>query len=151
LRKLSPYRVVISRVINAPLPFVYSWWTDFREDDPKITGQKRRISIFEHTSNRIIMSISHQSHGKTVSAARIVSLMPPDAWQLDWIGDEYDETGDYKLTRIGSGRTKLTTIFKVKPKTANCPDKMSLRKNINAVWDKYIAALELAASRSAQG
>jgi hypothetical protein len=150
LKKLSPYRVVISRVINAPLSFVYSWWTDFREDDPKITGQERTISIFEHNGSRIIMSVSHQSDDKTVSAARIVSLMPPDAWHLDWIGDEFDETGDYKLTPISSGRTKLAAIFKVKPKTTNCPDKANLRKNINEVWVKYIEALESDASNRAR-
>jgi hypothetical protein len=37
------YRV--SRVINAPLKFVYDWCTDFRENDNKIPGSRTRIIL----------------------------------------------------------------------------------------------------------
>ena len=90
------------------------WWTDFREDDVKITGQKRRVTILERTSNRIIMSVRYRSRGKIQNAARIVTLKPPDAWHLDWIGDDQDETGDYKLTRLDNRRTRLSVLFRVK-------------------------------------
>ena len=148
LRKLSPYSIVISRVINAPLPFVYSWWTDFREDDWKISHQRRKIKIYERTRNRLIMSLKYQSHGETATAARIVTLKPPYAWHLDWIGDEHDETGDYKLTRLAHNRTKLTVMFKVKPKTAPWANKMKVQRGIESVWDKYVAALEEAAQNA---
>ena len=147
MRKLSPFSIKISRMINAPLPFVYSWWTDFREDDWKITGQRRKITIHERTRNRFIMSVKYQGQGKTATAARIVTLKPPDAWHLDWIGDEHDETGDYKLTRVGRNRTKLTVIFKVKPKATSWANKVKRQRIIENVWNKYIAAMESAALR----
>jgi hypothetical protein len=95
-------QVSVSRKINAPLSFVYAWWTDFSEGDPKITGQKRRLIILERRANRIIMSVRYTSHGRILTAARIVTLKPPNAWHLDWIGDEDEETGDYQLRRLGA-------------------------------------------------
>lgn len=129
-------------MINAPLPFVYAWWTDFREDDPQITGQSRTISIFERTANLVIMSVKYVSHGEAKTAARIVSLKPPDAWHLDWIGDEGNEIGDYKLTRLDSNRTRLRAIFRVSSKTPGAYARSTFLKGVNAGWDKYVPALE---------
>ena len=135
-------QVSVSRVINAPLPFVYAWWTDFSERDPKITGQKRRLIILERNAKRIIMSVRYTSHGLVMTAARIVTLNPPNAWHLDWIGDEYDETGDYRLRRLGVRRTRLDAAFKVDYKNRRAPSKLAFLKNIDELWDKYAAALE---------
>ena len=77
-----------------------------------------------------------------MTAARIVTLKPPNAWHLDWIGDEHDETADYKLTSLKSHKTRLTITFKVKNKDPNFPARLAFLKNINEVWDKYVAALE---------
>jgi hypothetical protein len=76
-----------------------------------------------------------------MTAARIVSLKPPDSWHLDWIGDEYLETGDYELTRLGDRRTRLKAVFRIEddPKTLKQSD---FQKNGNAAWDKYVPALE---------
>ena len=142
MTKVRSFSVKISRIIYAPLSYVYSWWTDFREDDMKITSQKRRISILERTNNRIIMSVRYRSRDRTKNAARIVTLKPPNAWHLDWIGNELYETGDYRLTRLDNRRTKLSVVFKVKSRAASWSDKSIFRKNINSVWDKYVAALE---------
>jgi hypothetical protein len=137
-----PFQVSVSREINAPLSFVYAWCTDFRENDPKITGQKRRISILERNAQRIIMSVRYTSHGRIMTAARIVTFKPPNAWHLDWIGDEHDETGDYELTSLRSRKTRLTVTFKVKNKNPKSLARLAFLKNINEVWDKYVAALE---------
>ena len=137
-----PFQVSVSRVINAPLSYVYAWWTDFREDDPKITGRKRRISILELNAQRIIMSVRYKRHGRIMTAARIVTFKPPNAWHLDYIGDENDETGDYKLQSLGRGKTRLQVTFNVDYKGRRSPSKTAFLKDINEVWDKYVAALE---------
>jgi len=140
--KVRSFKVEISRIIEAPLSFVYSWWTDFREDDVKISGQKRRVSILERTGRRVIMSVRYSRSGRPRTAARIVTLEPPDAWHLDWIGDEENETGDYRLRRLDNRRTKLGAVFKVKPRATRKSNKSKFQKNVNALWDKYVAALE---------
>lgn len=140
-RQLS-FTVKVSRKIMAPLSFAYAWCTDFREDDPQISGQKRRILMLEKTKGRFIMSATSKSHGRTVTAARIVSLNPPNSWHLDWIGDEHDETGDYRLTRLSGSATRLRMTFKVRNKTPRTSGKAAFVKEINAMWDKYVQALE---------
>jgi hypothetical protein len=132
----------VSKIINAPLSFVYRWCTDFREDDQKITDQRRRIRIHERTATRFIMSVRDRHGAKIVSAARIVTLKPPDSWHLDWIGDEYDEKGDYRLTKLGSRRTRFSATFKVASIKPGAPTKQEMRRNVTAVWDKYTRALE---------
>ncbi|MGD0422432.1 MAG: hypothetical protein ABSA92_03115 [Candidatus Bathyarchaeia archaeon] len=137
-----PLQVSISRVINAPLSFVYSWWTDFRENDPKITGQKRRLTILERNAHRVIMSVRYTSHGRVITAARIVTLKPPNAWHLDWIGDENEETGNYQLRSLGARKTRLHATFKVNYKYRRTTSKLVFMKNLNGMWDKYVAVLE---------
>jgi hypothetical protein len=136
------FSVTISRRIEAPLSFAYTWCTDFREDDTAISGQKRRITIHEKTRNRFIMSVRSESRGRIVTAARIVSLKPPNAWHLDWIGDEHDESGDYNLRRLSGGATRLTMTFKVRNKAATASTKAAFATEVNSMWDKYVAALE---------
>ena len=138
----KPFQFSITKRINAPLGYAFAWCTDFREDDHKISQQKRRIRILERTRKRFIMSIQTKHGLKGVSAVRIVSLNPPNSWHLDWIGDENNETGDYQLTRLGPRKTQLKATFKVKPKTSNTPTKPTMMKTVNSVWDKYVNALE---------
>jgi hypothetical protein len=132
----------ISKMINAPLKFVYNWCVDFREDDPKIWGSKTRRIILQKTKRRIIYMSTLRRRGKATSAVRIVTLHPPNAWHLDLVGQEGDETGDYRLTSLGPKKTRLNITFKVKYKIANAPTKEKDTKETNEVWDKYIAALE---------
>jgi len=137
------FTVRISRRIKAPLSFVYAWCTDFREDDPQISGLKRRIVILEKTRRRYIMSVRSKSHGRIVTAARIVSLKPPNSWHLDWIGDEHRETGDYRLTRLSGSATRLSMTFKVRNENPGASNEAAFVKEVNALmWDKYAAALE---------
>jgi len=141
-RPMKPFQFSISRSINAPISYAFHWCTDFREDDYRLSRQKRRIAILERTEQRFIMSVKSRHGSKIVSAARIVSLTPPNAWHLDWIGDENDETGDYRLTRLSARKTRLNATFKVKPKTSNAPKREQMVKSVNLAWDHYISALE---------
>jgi hypothetical protein len=76
-----------------------------------------------------------------MTAARIVSLTPPDSWHLDWIGDEYLEAGDYRLSRLAARKTRLKAVFRIygNPKTAKQSD---FKRAGEAAWAKYVPALE---------
>jgi hypothetical protein len=134
------YRV--SKIINAPLRFVYEWCTDYREDDTKITGSKSKRTILEKTKQRVIYTVRYKNRGEVWNAANIVTLFPPRSWHLDSIGDEDDEVGDYKLTALGSKKTRLDMIFKEIWKTSNIPNHAAYVKQTSEIWDKYKAALE---------
>ena len=137
-----------SRIINAPLRFVYNWCTDYREDDNKIAGSRTRRIILQKTKRRVVFTTTQRRRGKTVSTVRIVTLHPPNSWQLDKVGEEADEIGDYRLTRLGPRKTRLDMTFKAKYKIANAPTSEEDTKQTNRVWDRYTAALEKDYARS---
>ncbi len=77
-----------------------------------------------------------------MSTVRIVTLHPPNSWHLDKVGQEADEIGDYRLTKLGPRKTRLDMTFKAKYKIANAPTSEEDTKETHRVWDKYTSALE---------
>ena len=64
----------LSKVIEAPLPFVYEWCTDFREDDADLTGSQSKTRILEKTKTRVIMTDSSMNKGKLVESVSVVAV-----------------------------------------------------------------------------
>jgi hypothetical protein len=100
------------------------------------------------TKHRVVWVASYRSSGKIRNAVDVVTLHPPKAWHLDFIGDELDQTGDYTLTSFGARKTRLDMTFKVHYKIRNVPSKAEDVKDLHEVWDKYVAALEKDYGRS---
>lgn len=132
--------VRISRIIHAPIGFVYEWCTDYREDDYRITRSKSRRRFLERTRRRVIYITKEK--GKPVSSASIVTLHPSNAWHVNSIGDDRDIVGDYHLRKLGGKRTRLDIVFRIKRKSAKAPSKSEFLKHINEIWDKYVERLE---------
>lgn len=133
----------VSKSINAPSRYVFNWCTDFREDDPKLTGSKSQRKILQKTKKRVIYAQLYKSEdGEEKVAVDIVTLKSPDSWHLDYFGEEDDETGEYKLTSLGRSKTRLEMVFKERWKIQNPPTKAWQVRHTNEVWDKYIVALE---------
>ncbi|MGA3296962.1 MAG: hypothetical protein ABSD41_05880 [Candidatus Bathyarchaeia archaeon] len=129
-----------SKILNAPLWFVYSWCTDFREDDHKITGSKSRRLIIEKTKRRAVY-VTKQKGSKRLTSVGIVTLHPPDRWHFCSIGGQIIETGKYHLKKIGPRETKLEAVFTLK-RNATMASKMEFIKHLNEFWKKYDVALE---------
>ncbi len=132
----------VSKAIHAPLRFVYRWCTDYRESDPNITGSKTKRKILLKTNHRVVYTQTYTSGGKPRSAVDVVTLYPPKAWHLDFVGDEDDETGDYVLTKLGPRKTRLDMTFTEHYKTRRAPTKAQDMKHVHEIWNKYVAALE---------
>ena len=134
----------VSKTINAPPHYVYDWCTDFREDDSKITGSKSQRKILEKTKKRVIyVQIYKGEDGKQKVAVNIVTLRPPNAWHLDYFGEEDDEIGDYVVKNLGKDKTRLDMVFKEKWKNvAKIPSIEEQTKQSNKSWDKFVEALE---------
>jgi len=143
----------LSRTIHAPLRFVYDWCTDFRDSDPEIApdiltiGSKNERKVLLKTKHRVVYVMSYKSQGKQKSAVDVVTLHPPKAWHLDFVGDEHDEVGDYLLTSLGPRKTKLDMTFTEHYKIRGAPTQAQDLKHTHEVWDKYIAALKKDYSR----
>jgi len=136
------HKVHVAKIIRAPLRFVYDWCTDYRETDPRITGSKSKRKILMKTKHRVVYVATYRSRGKTRSAVDVVTLYPPKAWHLDFIGDEDDETGDYVLSSLGPKKTRLDMTFTERYKVANGPSQAADVRSIHEIWDKYVPALE---------
>ncbi len=133
----------VSKTIDAPQRYVYEWCTDFRNDDPLITGSKSQRRILTKTRRRVVYAqIYRGADGTQKIAVDVVTLNPPDAWHLDYFGEEDDETGDYRLKSLGQDKTRLDMVFKEKWKIANPPSLEEQARQTSEVWDKYARALE---------
>jgi hypothetical protein len=132
----------VSKIIHAPLRFVYDWCTDYQESDPKIMGSNAKRKILLKTEHRAIYISTYKSGGKLRSGVNVVTLYPPKAWCLDFIGDEDDEAGDYMLTRLGPRKTRLDMRFIEHYKIRNAPTRAQDTKHTQELWDRIVASLE---------
>lgn len=142
------HTVKVSKIIEAPLSYVYDWCTDFRESDPKLTGSKNKRRILLRTRNRVVYVSQYVRQGQLRNAVNVVTLYPNKAWHLDYHGDEDDEVGEYRLVKLSRKRTRLNMTFKETYKIRSPPSKASDTRLTNEVWDKYVAALEKEYARS---
>ena len=142
------YSIHVSKTIHAPLRYVYNWCTDYRETDPKLTGSKSKRKVLMKTAHRVVYTESYRSGGKPKSAVDVVTLYPPKAWRLDYVGDEDDEVGDYVLTSLGPQKTRLDMTFTEHYKAAHPPSKEQYAKDVGQVWDRYVEALQKDYDRS---
>jgi len=132
----------VSKIIKAPVRFVHDWCTDFREDDGKISGSKTRRIVLQKTKRRAVYISTFKWAGRSRYGVNIVTLHPPNRWHLEYVGEESDEIGDYRLTKLGPRRTRLDMTFKEKYKIRSAPTRNEEMKHTNEIWDRYVAALE---------
>ena len=85
---------------------------------------------------------NYRSGGKPRSGVNVVTLYPPNAWHLDFMGDEDDETGDYLLTKLSPRKTRLDMKFIEHYKTRNAPTRAQDTKHTRALWNKIVTALK---------
>jgi hypothetical protein len=138
----------VSKIINAPVRFVYNWCTDFREDDNKLSGSKTRRIILQKTKRRVVYISAFKWTGRSRYGVQIVTLRPPNRWHLEYFGEEADEIGDYRLTKLGPQRTRLDMTFKEEYKISGAPTRKEETKQTSGVWGRYVAALERDYARS---
>ena len=134
-----------SRVINAPIKYVYDWATDFREDDNSFwDGGLPRIILLKSKAKCVYAQYNEGSDGKPKLAVGIVTMRPSKySWHLDYYAEEDMETGEYRLSKLGKDRTKLTMSFKNFRKiNGEGPSKKEFQDGTTELWEIYAAALE---------
>ena len=132
----------ITVIFDAPLAYVYRWCTDFSDEDPKIINAPYTRHVIEKTKSRSIWIQHYSRDGVEKEGVRIVTMTPPKSWHLESVNEELNRTGDYKLTPLGCGKTKLdirlsTKYFTVEPEPAK-----KLTEGLAEDWVKYKAALQ---------
>ena len=131
------------KLIRAPLPFVYRWCTNYREDDDAITDDidTYRVKIVLREPGRIVRIIVVPGSDRNTDV-EIISLLPPNRWRLNKFSVTDDQTGYYRLTRTGPRLTALEMRFREMWKTRHPPEREQYRTLFNRVWDRYVEAIE---------
>ena len=133
-----------SRILNVPIKFAYDWCTDFSPEDAEIVGAKFPRIVLEKNSKRAVYASYKQGNdGRPKLAVRLVSLNPKNySWHLDYFAEEDLEEGDYKLTKRGKEKTKLSLTLNNKWKNWRGPTRKEFDISTKKTWDKYAPALE---------
>lgn len=81
------YRTLrFNKLIHAPLPFVFRWCTDYRDDDDRITDSiyHYRSEIVLREPDRIVRIITVPGTDRNRSTdVEIITLRPPNRWHLE--------------------------------------------------------------------
>lgn len=137
----------MSKTINAPMKFVFNWCVDYRSTDPGIIGSKRERRVLSKTNKRAIFGsvFPAEDSGYRKIGVSLVTLKQPSSWHLDFFGEDYDETGEYKLKSLGKNKTAINIVLKEKWKNkdpSELPTVADREQHVNQIWTKYITALE---------
>ena len=142
-RVFASHHAQVTKTVKAPIEYVYEWCTDFRNDDGKFSSSKPSHKVIHMGSNRVVRIIERASpvQGHTV-VVELVRLAPPDAWHKDQIGETDLDAVDYKLARLGPGRTQVTLSLTERWMTRKHPTRSQWVSKANKTWDNLVAALE---------
>lgn len=143
-RNSKKFVISITKNIKAPKDYVYNWCTDFREDDPKITGSSSKRIILEKKQDRAVYcAVSKDKQGKVHGRAYVVKLRPPNSWFVKAYGNGFDTTGQYKLARNSDNSTRLSITFEqTYYNTDAMPTYHEKKLDSEKSWGKYVSALE---------
>ena len=142
-RIYATHVVRISKEVAVPIRYAYDWCTDFRTDDGKFSGSGPSFRVLRLSKDRIVRVRSSSKRSDSLKVAvELIRLHPPDAWHLDQIDEADLNTVDYKLTRVGAKKTRLTLDLVERWMIPDYPSKSEWVLGTNQYWDELLAELE---------
>ncbi len=133
----------LSKVVDAPLRYVYDWCTDFRSDDAKLSGSRSRHRVIRVSPERLVrIRVARQPARNPRMAVELVRLSPPDAWHKDTIDERDLDSIDYKLTALSPKRTRVSIVIVERWMVRGYPRKSEWLRSSSAYWDELVMALE---------
>ena len=133
----------LSKIIDAPIRYVYDWCTDFRPDDAKLEGSKSRHRVMRVSPQRLVrVKVASNGAKNPPMNVELVRLSPPNAWHKDTIGEEDLDSMDYKLTALGPNKTRMSLVMVERWMVPKFPKKADWIRASNAYWDELVVAIE---------
>jgi len=148
--------VRISKVIGAPVDYVYAWCTDYRPDDSElsVSRPKPRFQVVRLAPRRLLrIRVTDAGRRDPRVAVDLLRLQPPRSWHTDQIDEEDRESVDYRLTSLSPTRTRLDLLITERWMIPSPPSRADVRRRARGAWDRYALALEerYRAGRPARG
>ncbi|HII39817.1 MAG TPA: hypothetical protein HA326_01200 [Thermoplasmata archaeon] len=149
--KWKEYRIRVT--FRVPLKFAFAWCTDFSPQDAALEGESYRRKVIEHTPRRVVFEDLEEDKDGWFWGRDVVSLRPPNRWHMDGVGNRREVRGDYLLTSLPDGRTRLELRWKRRP---TVPEAKPLTKaqreaSTRTAWKRFAAAMERDYRRSQAG
>ncbi|MCI4362995.1 MAG: hypothetical protein L3K13_01635 [Thermoplasmata archaeon] len=129
------------------MPFVYRWCTDFRTDDHRLTDSiyHYRAEVVRLGPRRLLRIITLPGEEfASGTEVELIRLGPPDRWRLDLVSAALDETGSYRLRRLGPRRTRIEMRFEKQWRLRRVPGERQYGTLFRRVWDLYAVTIERA-------
>ena len=141
-RTSREYRIRVS--FGVPLDFAFAWCTDYTPEDPSLEGESYQRKIIERTPHRVIFEDLEETEDGWDWGRDVVTLLPPNRWHMDGVGNRRDVTADYVLSPLPDGRTRFDLRWRRQPKV---PDAKKLTKaereaSTLRAWKLFAAAME---------
>ncbi len=138
----GPYRVDVA--FRVPLDFAFAWCTDYTPDDPKLEGESYQRKIIERSRRRVVFEDLEETKDGWVWGQDVVTLLPPDRWHMDGVGNRRDVTADYKLSRLSDGRTGLHLQWRRRPNVPAAKELTKAQREADALraWKRFAVAME---------
>jgi hypothetical protein len=129
---------------RAPLPYVFAWCTDYSAGDAVLEGEHYRRKILQRKRREVIYEDLEEGPEGWYWARHFVHLRPPRRWSLLAKGNRSEVIGDYRLTKLPDGRTRLDLRWQRRPgvlKFLRRP-KAAAERASTIGWKRFARALE---------
>ena len=138
----APYQIDVS--FRVPLDFAFAWCTDYTPNDAKLEGESYQRKIIERGPRHVVFEDLEETKNGWAWGQDVVTLLPPNRWHMDGVGNRRDVTADYKLSRLPDGRTRLDLRWKRRPKVAAAKELTKAQREADALraWKRFAAAME---------
>ncbi len=133
----------LSKVVDAPLRYVYDWCTDFRPDDAKLSGSRSTHRVLRVSPQRLVrVKVARRGAKDPVINVEVVRLRPPNAWHKDTIGEEDLDSMDYRLTALSPTKTRVSLVMVERWMVPEFRAKADWLRSANEYWDELVRAIE---------
>lgn len=136
------YRIRVS--FGVPLEFAFAWCTDYSPEDANLEGESYQRKVIERTSGRVIFEDLEEAEDGWVWGRDVVTLLPPNRWHMDGVGNRRDVTADYTLSSLPDGRTRFDLRWRRQPKVPERKRLTKVEREASAMraWKRFAAAME---------
>lgn len=106
----------MERVIQADQEFVFNWWTDLSEDDPKLVKPLKSRKIISRAPDKIVLQDEERMYFRRMSFDVQVTLDRPKEWVALYDGTSARAKSEYILSSNEPGITHLQYHSRIEPK-----------------------------------
>lgn len=138
------------RTFHHPLDQVYTWLTDYDEDDPQRAGAVIvSREVVSQDDDRVALDEEVSSLGLDRSVRTVVELDPPDAWraQVHHTPGSEPDIFEYQLEPLGDRGCRLTAVYRYA--VTSLWEKLMLKvlarwieKEFTTMWDGFSDAMD---------